>query len=142
MRPRALSTVAARLRAPAAAGAVAALLIGSGVASGSSLVVVSKSDPYAACPTPGQAARNYPRAEVEPNVAVNPTNSSNVVGVWQQDRWSDGGSRGLVAGVSFDGGATFEEVPLPFSRCAPGGLPFDRRAAGERRHEPVDFARQ
>jgi len=126
MRPRALSTVAARLRAPAAAGAVAALLIGSGVASGSSLVVVSKSDPYAACPTPGQAARNYPRAEVEPNVAVNPTNSSNVVGVWQQDRWSDGGSRGLVAGVSFDGGATFEEVPLPFSRCAPGGLPFDR----------------
>src|SRR5439155_15506755 len=37
--------------------------------------------------------------------------------VWQQDRWSDGGAHGLVAGYSFDGGATWGETTLPFSGC-------------------------
>jgi BNR/Asp-box repeat len=61
-----------------------------------------------------------PNAEVEPFVAVNPRFPLNVVGVWQQDRWSNGGSRGLGTGYSFDGGVTWQRVFPPFSRCAGG----------------------
>jgi hypothetical protein len=35
----------------------------------------------------------YPAAEPEPRVAVNPTNQNNLVGVFHEDRWSDGGAR-------------------------------------------------
>jgi hypothetical protein len=62
----------------------------------------------------------YENAEVEPYVAVNPTNTRNVVGFWQQDRWSDGGSHGLLAGVSDDGGQTWSHSAPEFSRCAGG----------------------
>ncbi|HSC48152.1 MAG TPA: sialidase family protein [Gammaproteobacteria bacterium] len=61
---------------------------------------------------------SYEDAEVEPYMAVNPANPSNLVGVWQQDRWSDGGAHGLVAGYSMDGGKTWKQNPLPFSVCA------------------------
>jgi BNR repeat-like domain/BNR/Asp-box repeat len=90
------------------------------------LVTVSSTDPYASCSIAGQPGTNYPDAEVEPWVSVNPSKSSNIVGVWQQDRWSNGGARGLVAGYSFDGGKTWKESTLPFSQCAPGGLSFER----------------
>jgi hypothetical protein len=59
-------------------------------------------------------------AEVEPFVAVNPHFPLNLVGVWQQDRWSNGGSRGLGTGYSFDGGVSWKRVFPPFSRCAGG----------------------
>jgi Neuraminidase (sialidase) len=90
------------------------------------LVTVSSTDPYANCSIAGQPGVNFPNAEVEPWVSVNPTNSSNIVGVWQQDRWSNGGARGLVAGFSTDGGKSWSESTLPFSQCAPGGLPYQR----------------
>jgi hypothetical protein len=48
------------------------------------------------------------------------------VGGFQQDRWSNGGAHGLVAAASFDGGTKWIETTLPFSRCAPGGLNFER----------------
>ncbi|MGS0625972.1 exo-alpha-sialidase, partial [Ralstonia sp. VS2407] len=50
---------------------------------------------------------------------------SNVIGAWQQDRWSNGGAHGLVAGYSFDGGLTWKQTNLPFSACA-GGLAYER----------------
>jgi hypothetical protein len=59
-------------------------------------------------------------SEVEPHLAVNPLNPDNLIGVWQQDRWSNGSSRGVLTGVSFDGGATWARVPVPFSHCAGG----------------------
>jgi len=62
----------------------------------------------------------YQNAEVEPSVAVNPTNPDNIVGFWQQDRWSDGGAHGLLAGVSMDGGQTWSHSAPKFSRCAGG----------------------
>ncbi|MDP2874753.1 MAG: sialidase family protein, partial [Holophaga sp.] len=62
----------------------------------------------------------YVQSEVEPHLAINPTNPSNLIGVWQQDRWSDGAARGLVAATSFDGGATWTQQGLPFSRCGGG----------------------
>jgi len=57
---------------------------------------------------------------VEPYLAINPANPSNLIGIWQQDRWSDGGSHGLVAGYSLDDGKTWTEKTLLFSRCAGG----------------------
>jgi hypothetical protein len=71
------------------------------------LVPVSNSDPYASCSIAGQTGTNYPDAEVEPWVSVNPTNTNDIIGVWQQDRWSNGGARGLVAGYSLNGGKTW-----------------------------------
>ena len=88
-------------------------------------VIHKASDPnlLAACtsgqgpPTAG-AEFNYRDSEVEPFVAVNPADSSNVIGVWQQDRWSDGGAHGLVAGFSTNGGQSFAESSLPFDACS------------------------
>jgi hypothetical protein len=77
--------------------------------------------PYAAnCSgTPDTGTLNA-NAEVEPFVAANPRFPLNLVGVWQQDRWSNGGSRGLGTGYSFDGGVSWNRVFPPFSRCAGG----------------------
>jgi hypothetical protein len=62
----------------------------------------------------------YAGAEVEPMLAVNPANPDNVVGVWQQDRWSNGSARGLVTGASLDGGRTWTLAAAAFSRCTGG----------------------
>jgi len=87
----------------------------------SPLVLVSGPSPYASCTIGGTSSSiNYVNAEVEPYVAVNPTDHTNLIGVWQQDRWNDGGAHGLVAGSSFDGGKSWSETPLPFSTCANG----------------------
>ena len=60
-------------------------------------------------------------SEVEPWVAVNPRDEDHIVASWQQDRWSTGGARGLVTGVSFDGGRTWLEVPIPgLTLCTEG----------------------
>ena len=106
--------------------AVLATARGALVHASPSLTLVSSTDPYANCSIAGQPGINFPDAEVEPWVSVNPTNSLNIVGVWQQDRWSNGGARGLVAGFSIDGGKSWSESTLPFSQCAPGGLPYQR----------------
>jgi hypothetical protein len=97
------------------------------------LVTVSGPSPYAGCSTAGQPGTVYVNAEVEPWVAVNPANSKNLIGVWQQDRWSNGGAQGLVAGSSSNGGISWSETTLPFSGCAPGavvdpftGTPYNR----------------
>ncbi len=66
-------------------------------------------------PQPGSLS--YLNSEVEPQVAIDPTNPSHLVGAWQQDRWSDGGAHGLVAAYSNDGGASWHVSPQPFSAC-------------------------
>ena len=63
---------------------------------------------------------NYPNTEVEPFLAVNPFDAANLVGVWQQDRWSNGGARALMSGTSFDGGRTWRRSLAPFTRCSGG----------------------
>ncbi len=90
------------------------------------LVLVSGPSPFAGCTIgSGPGAINYVNAEVEPFIATNPTNTQNLIGAWQQDRWSDGGAHGLVAGFSFNGGTTWGETTLPFSACA-NGLGYER----------------
>jgi len=73
---------------------------------------------------PGQEEEgsvNFLDSEVEPYVHVNPADTDNVVAVWQQDRWSDGGARGNVSAVSDDGGDTWETVTPPeFTVCSDG----------------------
>ena len=86
------------------------------------LVTVSSTNPYASCLNAGEPGTVYPDAEVEPYVAVNPHLAGNIVGVWQQDRWNNGGAHGLVAGFSTNGGATWGETTLPFSVCAPNAI--------------------
>ena len=72
------------------------------------------------CEGAAQTGTFYVNAEVEPSVAVNPLNPDNLVGAWQQDRWSNGAARGLASGVSFDGGKTWTQRLIPFSRCSGG----------------------
>jgi hypothetical protein len=62
----------------------------------------------------------YTNAEVEPMVAVNPRNPANIVGVWQQDRWSDGGAPAMLAGASTNAGQSWTLGMAAFTRCAGG----------------------
>ena len=94
------------------------------------LLRVSPPTPFAAGCNGAQAGTLYINAEVEPSLAINPLNANNVVASWQQDRWSNGGSQGIVSASSFDGGTTWTTRPLAYSRCAGGsvanGGDFDR----------------
>jgi hypothetical protein len=78
-------------------------------------------DPCPAQPTESAEQRNYKDTEVEPLVAVNPdpARPNNVIGVYQEDRWSDGGAHGLLAATSFDGGASYPDHSwAEFSACS------------------------
>jgi hypothetical protein len=58
---------------------------------------------------------------LEPQVAVSPLASTNVIAVWQQNRWSSGGSQAIGVAASFDGGNSWSLSNAPFfSRCAGG----------------------
>jgi hypothetical protein len=90
-----------------------------------SLVRVSGPSPFAGCNVDALTFTefgelNYLNAEVEPFVAVNARSPEHIVGVWQQDRWSFGGARGLVTGVSHDGGTSWTTTFPHFSLCAGG----------------------
>jgi len=86
------------------------------------LVRVTGQTPFASdcngAPQSGTVALGH---EVEPFVAADPTRQGHLVGVWQQDRWSNGGADGLGTAVSWDGGATWTTSARPaFSHCAGG----------------------
>jgi hypothetical protein len=89
-----------------------------------SLERINGASPFAAnCNDAPQTGVLYRNAEVEPWVSTNPEDKRNLIAVWQQDRWSNGGAQGNLTGVSFDGGNSWTRPdPPPFSRCA-GGTP-------------------
>jgi len=93
----------------------------------------SGASPFASCDVRGFEAggTNYVDTEVEPWIAANPTDPDNLIAAWQQDRWSNGGARGLVIGVSHDGGATWTPEIVPFSRCAGGTGDLDYERASD-----------
>ncbi|MDE3078311.1 MAG: exo-alpha-sialidase, partial [Chloroflexota bacterium] len=71
----------------------------------------------AGCEGAPQTGTVFSSSEVEPWVDASGTH---VVGVFQQDRFSNGGARGLVAAVSNPSG--WSVAMAPFSRCS-GGNP-------------------
>ena len=84
--------------------------------------------PLASCSNAGQTGRNFPDAEVEPQVAVS---GNNQIAMWHQDRWSNGGGHGIGVGISSDGGKTWTDSTLPVDMCDPRTplLSFYQRAS-------------
>jgi hypothetical protein len=106
------------------------LLVAAVPASAAPPVVASGSSPFLLCTADNAAVQQqfstlYPNAEPEMRSDINPTNPLNLVGMYQQDRWNNGGARGLVASWTKDGGATWHPVVVPgISKCS-GGI-YDR----------------
>lgn len=114
------------------ASAVATLCVLGTVASAEAAVRVNVAG--FACPlgtvTPFPSHTNFPSAEAEPWIAVNPDDPGNLIAVWQQDRWSSLGANGLVGGHTIDGGASWTPTSATFTHCTGGtagnGGDYDR----------------
>src|SRR5262249_34782689 len=78
------------------------------------LVVLSNPDPLPTAP-PGFGGVNV---AAEPYVAVNPTNPDHIVAVWMDHPFVAD-----VASVTFDGGLTWRNVPIPVSQAEGGPFP-------------------
>jgi hypothetical protein len=61
-------------------------------------------------------------SEVEPTLAVDPSDPRTVVAAYQQDRIKTGSSLGIVDSVSRDGGRTFTQRLLPGTSGCQGGI--------------------
>jgi hypothetical protein len=87
-------------------------------------------DPFSACTADNVALQStfstlYPNAEPEPRADINPTNPLNIVGTYHEDRWNNGGNRGLMSSATHDGGLTWNRIVVPgITKCS-GGI-FDR----------------
>lgn len=83
----------------------------------------------------------HPNSEVEPWVAVSPADPDVMAGIWQQDRWSDGGSRGNVMALSVDGGASWTSfVPPNITQCTANPLAASSFPLFDRASDPwLDF---
>ena len=112
-------TLAAAVTVPAAAGAAV-----------DPLNPVSGTSPFAAgCEGASQTGTVFRNAEVEPLDDVSLADNDNLVGNWQQDRWSNGGASGNLSAYSLNGGASWTIPPISsasdtgqakFSRCTGG----------------------
>jgi len=95
-------------RVPSADAAVAAQSAGS-------LVELSRPNAVGTCDD-GFASGAWPIDEAEePSVAVNPVDPNNIVAAWIQGPFQD-----IIAATSFDGGQTWQRVPVPLTTCAGG----------------------
>ncbi len=90
----------------------------------SSSIAVSHQTPFPDGCNGDQQGTNYRNAPTEPWIAADPKNPLHFIGAWQQDRWADGASSGLVNGVTFDGGRTWTTSLAKFSICSGGA--YDR----------------
>ncbi|WP_180728713.1 sialidase family protein [Paraburkholderia sp. PGU19] len=128
-----------------AAGSVIALTCAFGPGSQAQtlgpLVTVAAGDPFSGCTADQVHAQEsalgsvlFPATSIEPWVATDPINPSRLLVGHQQDRWNNGGSRGLVGVVSNDAGSTWtNSIPPGVTDCTGGKF---RRAS-----DPwVDFA--
>ena len=88
----------------------------------------SGASPFAGCvtpPGPGPGV-NYSGSEVEPYVDVNPVDTDNFIGFYQQDRWSNGAAKSNVASFTLDGGATWTQVVVPVGTICSDSGDFER----------------
>jgi len=117
----------------AALAAALAVVISAPATAGASvdpLTTVSGPSPFdAGCEGAPQTGTVFRNAEVEPWVDVNLADENNLVGNWQQDRWSNGGSSGNLSAYSLNGGTSWTIPPISsapdtgqakFSRCTKG----------------------
>jgi hypothetical protein len=115
------------------AGLVGAVILTCAAAAGAAVGPVSPvsgPSPFAAgCNGTPQTGTNYRNAEVEPFVDTSLADQNNLVGNWQQDRWSNGGSNGNLSAFSLNGGQSWQIPPIStaadtgqakFSRCTGG----------------------
>ena len=113
---RRLIVVSAVLLASAAAPAAAQEL--------GRLKMISAGSPFTGCTADNvgqQDGASYPQTEIEPFIDGNPANPRNLIAVWQQDRWSNGGARGNSGAYTEDGGETWiPTVPPNVSACSGG----------------------
>ena len=96
------------------------LLVASGtvLAGGGPTQVSSPPSPYAAaCASSdgSQPGHVYVNGTEEPQLAVS---GSNMIAMWHQDRWSNGGAHGIGVGYSTTGGASWTETTIPWSACS------------------------
>jgi hypothetical protein len=110
-----VTAAALALAAPASAGSLTASAPDGSLSAG---------DPLEGC-SPDGSGTNFPDAEVEPFIDVNPTDAENIVAIYQQDRYSNGGSRGNVSSASLDGGLSWTQVAVPADTVCTGGK-YDR----------------
>jgi hypothetical protein len=83
------------------------------------LVELSRPNAVGSCDT-GWSARfiaSPPEDAHEPVVAVNPIHPNNVVAAWSQ-----GAFQNIIGAVSFDGGQSWQQVPIPLTVCSGGSF--------------------
>src|SRR6266404_482950 len=129
MRPSLLALVGAAALTAAVGGAVVAR----GSSSSSPVLVQdvkTGSDPLTGATSAGSdPIQDYiqPDTEIEPSIAVNPTNAKNVVAVYQLSRIADGGDATNGFATSLDGGKSWTNGSLPGLTTFPGqGGVFER----------------
>lgn len=103
-----------RVGAAAIALVIAASTAAAGPAAVTGFTAVSNrgGSPLGVCRDGPDEGRKALNSEVEPWVAVDPTNPQRMAVAHQQDRWSNGGARGVVAEITTDGGASW----TPYNR--------------------------
>jgi len=110
-----------------AVGSIVALAVATAAVAAFTSTVSVNPSPVAACQAPAAGGTVFNNTEVEPFVAANPAKAGNLISVWQQDRWTNGGAHALMAAASTNGGQTWSsQTALPFNECAPGGLSYER----------------
>src|SRR5215469_2898888 len=94
------------------------------------LVRVTGADPFAGCTADNLHRQQtvfgstvYPDTAIEPWVAVDPTDASRLLVGHQEDRFNDGGARGLVGVVSNDAAASWKDtIPQDVTKCTGGNF--------------------
>lgn len=66
-----------------------------------------------------------PETQTEPHIAVNPRSEKHLLAGYQEQRFSNGGARGLISAVSFNAGKTWTETAVPGIGASTGGF-YDR----------------
>jgi len=80
------------------------------------LVEISRPNVVAGCDTGFNTFGTFSLDDAtEPAVATNPMHPNNIVAAWIQGPFQD-----IIAAVSFDGGQSWQQVPIPFTTCSGG----------------------
>ncbi len=91
------------------------------------LVLVTDQSAFAGCvldDPASQAGTLFPNTAIEPWLAVDPSEPTRLLVGVQQDRWSNGGSRGLRGALSDDGGQSwYVTLPSGVTNCTGGIYP-------------------